>query len=278
MKVILSRKGFDSSYGGCASPILPDGTMLSMPIPGGEDCQLKFEDIKYGENTYLDIWNKLYPKHKTDKLNCHLDPDIRADVRTKPVDNWFAAFGQTDKAQRHLNNRGVSEGDLFLFFGWFRETDSSFCFVPKSKDKQKSKDKHIIFGYLQIGKIVKEEEIKNNYPWHPHAKGEYGSDNTLYVAAEKLTLDGKETGLPGYGTFKYSDELVLTKDDCSRSKWKFDPEWKNFFEDNSISYHSLKNIKDGYFQSVYRGQEFVISENDKVTQWAYNLIENNSRE
>ena len=48
MKVILSRKGFDSSYGGCASPILPDGTMLSMPIPGGEASNLKFEDIKYG--------------------------------------------------------------------------------------------------------------------------------------------------------------------------------------------------------------------------------------
>lgn len=33
MKFILSRKGFDSGYGGCASPILPDGTMLSIPIP-----------------------------------------------------------------------------------------------------------------------------------------------------------------------------------------------------------------------------------------------------
>lgn len=273
MKVILSRKGFDSSYGGCASPILPDGTMLSMPIPGGEDSQLKFDDIKYGTNTYLDIWNNLYPKHKTDSLYCHLDPDIRAGVRTKPIDNWVAAFGQTDKAQRHLHNRGVSEGDLFLFFGWFRETDSSFRYIPKSKDK------HIIYGYLQIEKIVKGDEIKNNYPWHPHAKGDYGSDNTLYVAAEKLTLDGKETGLPGYGVFKYNDELVLTKDNCSRSKWKIYPEWDidNFFENNTISFHSNKNIKDEYFQSVYRGQEFVISETDKVTQWTYNLIKNNIR-
>lgn len=273
MKVILSRKGFDSSYGGCASPVLPDGTMLSMPIPGREDSQLKFDDIKYGTNTYLDIWNNLYPKHKTDKLNCHLDPDIRADVRTKPVDNWVAAFGQTDKAQRHLNNRGVSEGDLFLFFGWFRETDYNFHYSPQSENKQ------IIYGYLQIGDIVKGDKITNNYSWHPHAKGDYGIDNTLYVATEKLTLDGKETDLQGYGTFKFSDELVLTKDDCSRSKWKINPEWDidNFFENNTISFHSKNSIKDGYFQSVYRGQEFVISENDKVTQWAYNLIKNNIR-
>ena len=33
MKVIISRKGFDSGYGGMPSPILPDGTMISMPIP-----------------------------------------------------------------------------------------------------------------------------------------------------------------------------------------------------------------------------------------------------
>ena len=273
MKVILSRKGFDSSYGGCASPILPDGTMLSMPIPGGEASQLKFEDIKYGENTYLDIWDKLYSKHKTDKLYCHLDPDIRADARVKPVDNWVAAFGQTDTAQKHLHNRGVSKGDLFLFFGWFRKTDENYKYLPDDMDKQ------IIYGYLQIGDIENGDEIKNNYPWHPHAKGKYSSDNTLYVAAEKLIIDGKQTDLPGFGTFKYKEELVLTKDNLSRSKWKINPEWDidNFFENNTISFHSKNSIKDGYFQSVYRGQEFVISENDKVTQWTYNLIKNNIR-
>jgi hypothetical protein len=272
MKVILSRKGFDSSYGGCASPILPDGTMLSMPIPGGEASNLKFEDIKYGEITYLDIWDKLYSKHKTDKLYCHLDPDIRADVRVKPVDNWVAAFGQTDTAQKHLHNRGVSKGDLFLFFGWFRKTDENYKYLPDDMDKQ------IIYGYLQIGDIVNGDEIKNNYPWHPHAKGKYSSDNTLYVATEKLTLDGKETDLPGYGVFKYNDELVLTKDNCSRSKWKINSDWniEKFFESNSISYHSKNNIKDSYFQSAYRGQEFIISENKKVNDWAYNLIKNNA--
>ena len=33
MKLILSRKGFDSGAGGCASAITPDGTLLSLPIP-----------------------------------------------------------------------------------------------------------------------------------------------------------------------------------------------------------------------------------------------------
>ena len=33
MKIILSRKGFDSENGGYPSPILPNGTLLSIPIP-----------------------------------------------------------------------------------------------------------------------------------------------------------------------------------------------------------------------------------------------------
>lgn len=32
MKVILSRKGFDSTYGGYPSLILPDGELISLPI------------------------------------------------------------------------------------------------------------------------------------------------------------------------------------------------------------------------------------------------------
>ena len=45
MKVILSRKGFDSSNGGCPSPILPDGTLLSLPIP--TDDRDKYEDLSW---------------------------------------------------------------------------------------------------------------------------------------------------------------------------------------------------------------------------------------
>ena len=50
MKVILSRKGFDSANGGIPSPILPDGTLLSLPIPSELDREIKFSDIYYGEN------------------------------------------------------------------------------------------------------------------------------------------------------------------------------------------------------------------------------------
>ena len=43
MKIILSRKGFDSSNGGIPSPIMPDGTLISMPIPAKE--KVSYTDI-----------------------------------------------------------------------------------------------------------------------------------------------------------------------------------------------------------------------------------------
>ncbi len=49
MKLILSRKGSDSKYGRMPSPILPDGTLLSLPIPSADS------DIGYDLLHYLRI-------------------------------------------------------------------------------------------------------------------------------------------------------------------------------------------------------------------------------
>lgn len=53
MKVVLSRKGVDSQYGKLASPILPDGTLLSLPIPS--DDELTYSEIKWNGSSYWDI-------------------------------------------------------------------------------------------------------------------------------------------------------------------------------------------------------------------------------
>ena len=45
LKVILSRKGFDSSNGGCPSPIMPDNTLLSFPIPS--DDGVSYDELGY---------------------------------------------------------------------------------------------------------------------------------------------------------------------------------------------------------------------------------------
>ena len=51
MKVVFSRKGFDSQYGGMPSPILSDGTLLSLPIPSKED-NTKYAGLTWNGKSY----------------------------------------------------------------------------------------------------------------------------------------------------------------------------------------------------------------------------------
>ena len=264
MKIIISRKGFDWSNGHTPSPILPDGTLLSMPIPSDDD--MYFGCIYHKDMSYLDILEQLKPTEDFMITGCHLDPDIRKSNRTSLPEGWVPAFGQIDAAETHLENQGVEVGDLFLFFGWFGETKEK---NGQLKYVSSRKDLHVIWGYLQIGKISRGKDCLN-YPWHPHYYN-YGN-NTIYEASEKLVIDGVDTGLPGAGCLKYSDEVVLTKPGETRSRWLL----PDFFKEVNISCHSRDSFKpEGYFQTVKIGQEFVVSEDDRVTQWAKNIILNN---
>ena len=49
MKIILSRKGFDSEYGKQPSPIFPNGTMLSLPIYAEppDESTVTYNDLSY---------------------------------------------------------------------------------------------------------------------------------------------------------------------------------------------------------------------------------------
>ncbi|MCJ7507742.1 MAG: hypothetical protein MUO85_03290, partial [candidate division Zixibacteria bacterium] len=177
MKVILSRKGFDSAFGGYPSPILPSGEMISLPIPSYED--ISYSDVKTGESTYYNLMKDLEPKIKSDdewldlneNIGCHLDPDIHKNSIDR-VPGWRPCFGQDGAAQSHLENQGVSENDLFLFFGWFRKIR---IYNGKREFDPHEKGKHAIFGYLQIGEIKKvdnEFDIPKWLAYHPHVAEE----------------------------------------------------------------------------------------------------------
>ena len=45
MKVVLSRKGFDSSFGGYPNLIIPNNEMVMLPIPSIDDTY-KYLDIR----------------------------------------------------------------------------------------------------------------------------------------------------------------------------------------------------------------------------------------
>ena len=46
MKIILSRKGFDSANGGIVGLIMEDGTLISFPLPSNDKDN--FEDLMPG--------------------------------------------------------------------------------------------------------------------------------------------------------------------------------------------------------------------------------------
>lgn len=277
MEIILSRKGFDSTYGGYPSPILPDDRLISLPIPS-KDIE-KYSDLKFNnDKSYYDLMKELNLKIKYDKswheltkdTHCHLDPDIYADVSERSKE-WTPCFGQMDKAQSHLLNEGVKENDLFLFFGWFKRTILKNSILQFDKS---ALDLHIIFGYLQVGKILQVNNQIKIPEWmksHPHARDEdrrKNATNTIYIATDNLTWNDKSSGA---GVFKYSRDLILTKNGLSRSKWSL----PDFFRSVKISRHSEKSWKqEGYFKSVDIGQEFIVEDNDNVENWAKSLIKN----
>jgi len=264
MEVILSRKGFDSCDGGCASPIMPDGTLLSLPIP--ERSKLKFTDIGYDGMTYDEIWEQLDPRSHW-KTTCHLDPDIRPGIRLKPVKGWKPAFGQAGAAETHLENQGVDIGDVFLFFGWFRQTE--YTSDGKLRYVAGAPNLHIIYGYMQIGRIVSGKG-KRAYSWHPHGQWNGEEDNdTLYIPTKKLTINDQDMGYPGYGVLSYARKRVLTAPGEKKSVWKLPP----WFSNVELSYHSKKSFVDGYLHTVGRGQEFVIKDDRHLNKWVMSIIE-----
>lgn len=267
MKVILSRKGFDSEYGGMPSPILPDNTMLSFPIPD-ETGNLSYDQLYINGKAYSELLKELRPKaydmlNEKYRLRCHLDPDIRKDAVCERAAKWIPVFGQCDAAEGHLRNMGVDIGDIFLYFGTFRKTEYTpehgLRFIPGSPEL------HVIFGYFQIGKrIIKQDEINTLCNWHPHANRDDCINNTVYIPTDKLSCCPE---ISGSGVLNFDEKLVLTKENCSKSKWVL-PE---FLRETTISYHP-NGFKDEYFQSAGKGQEFVIGEHSKLEDWCLGLL------
>ncbi len=275
MKVILSRKGSDSAFGGIPSIILPDGKIISIPIPGENSELISYGDINCGNRIgkLSDLISKLsscirFNGEKyaiTEETKCHMDPDINGAVYPRDI-MWKGCFGQIGAAQTVLEKANVDEGDLFLFFGWFNRTyykDNRLYYC-------KGEGFHMIYGWLQIEKKIYTSQMKipDWLTYHPHANGEkvHNKNNCIYVANENLTWDN---GIRGYGMFDtYDESLVLTKAGMSRSRWRLPDSFKGI----PITYHSERSWKDDYFQSACRGQEFVFQDNPIVEAWARDII------
>jgi hypothetical protein len=290
MKIIFSRKGFDSSYGGSPSPILY-GKLLSLPIPAIDGHGISYNDVMVDSRmTFKDVMNvldiqpKLSGKLHTNKL-CHLDPDLRYSTKDR-LPGWKPLFGQAGTSKTHLvENEKVEPGDVFLFFGTFQNT----VFVDKKIQFDKDYPRHVIWGFMVIGEIwdigkVGTDTFKKENPdkvWafdHPHlADPDYGSHNALFVAADKFGAKSK-----GSGTFLYSDKLALTKLGYPKTVW----ELPSFFNPKEVDItHHLDEKRYHYqpdgkirLQTVSIGQEFVVkakttAAEKKLVKWVTEVIE-----
>lgn len=266
MKVSFSRKGFDSANGGQPNVILPDGALLPFPIPE-KNSAVRYGDLQFKENALFDIISELKPRTGICRTQCcHLDPDLICDMKARP-DGWQPAFGQADSSLSELKNRGFGVGDLFLFFGWFRQTE----FVNgRLRYMRGAPDIHIIYGYMQVGEILTAGSLMPRWlAEHPH----YGrilagsKKDAIFLPTEKLSF---MEDVPGAGMLKYSSELVLTAPGMTRSKWHLPV----FFKNISIG-HSPKQPPSGlYFQSATIGQEMVWDCTEDSMGWLRTILRN----
>jgi hypothetical protein len=285
MKIIFSRKGFDKSAGGVASPIFPDGGMRSLPIPAvwydkhppAPRYRVRYKDLRYAENDLGSVVEDLSfaprkrePRIKASKL-CHLGPDlIKSDLRRKR--GWLPILGQTNTAPAHLLGHGVREGDLFLFFGWFRsvqKADGHFRFEPRGLDA------HVVFGWLQIGEIwgaFHRDFIAKWARYHPDIREKYdrlydlsGPTDVVFVAKRRLDIPNLGHDLPGGGVFeKYHPDLRLSSLKKGRSHWRV-PGWMypSFPQRMPLTHHEkewrwMRAGDWALLQTVGRGQEFIL--------------------
>jgi len=165
MRIVLSRKGFDTGAGGIPSPII-DGRPISLPIPTQKRSITTYGDLGLGE-----IVEGVTKGRLTGNSLCHYDPML---------EDGRCAFGQTGAAQTHLHNNGVTVGDIFLFFGLFAETDGHDWH-------------HRIFGYLEvqtvhpIGAHPEASDQPSGFSHrHPHTLGEWNANNTIYIGRGRL--------------------------------------------------------------------------------------------
>ncbi len=267
MKVIFSRKGFDSSSGGKPSLVVGE-KIITLPIPQANTGVFYKDLITPVGINYGSILHDL-GIHQFSET--HVDPDLNPNIYgLKRPQGWRGVFGQDDSSQSHLMKENVWEKDLFLFFGWFQFGSKTGDKYSYATNKKRPNGFHMLWGFLETGipLNVEKDKIPDWAAKHTHVLNkhlQHSSNNTLYPAAETSSIGLKET----FGIFKFSEDLILSNPG-NRSIWKLD----NCFKNKKISHHGAdaKILNPNGFQTVGRGQEFVFEESNEIEKWAVNLI------
>lgn len=271
MRVVFSRKGFDSASGGCPSPII-EGRPFPLPIPTGQPTRTTYGDLVGG---YAEIVYDLTGGKLTSASPCHLDPDIDASCLPRAPE-WRGAFGQVSAALTHLKNQKVGVGDIFLFWGCFRDAARR-----AGRWKLVGPARHLIFGWLQVGSYhdlsVDGSPLLATQPWltdHPHVRPGWGTANAIFLSADTVSVAGFTGSVPGYGILRQGFEM--SKPNRNPSVWAAS-DWLHPGRGGcGMSYHSADRwFDDGTLQCVGRGQEFVadVGNDGRFGSWLTSVVE-----
>lgn len=275
--------------------------MLSLPILD-ETAHTRFRDVASPKGEVGSLVRQLTSGKVTGDSRIHLDPDLNPESRPR-LPGWLPAFGQTRSSQRHLENQGVGQGALFLFWGWFKHIENS----PDGswQYRASSPNQHVIFGWLQVEESIalrNESDytrVLKQHPWlqeHPHVKetcwpqnnkeGRY-TWNTIYIASKTLDLPGLTHYLPGGGVFPcFSEKLALTAPaqynaKQRRSVWALPRCFLPKDGRPRLTYHTklrrwTPRGERVILESVARGQEFVLDSDQHpgLIEWVGSLFEN----
>ncbi len=250
-RLVLSRKGFDSDFGGRPSPILPDGQMLSLPSPiRGATSATPTAALQTASATW----------------SCCSGSASRRSVSQRP--------------NGHLRNQGIGPGDLFLFFGLFSPTTQ----LPDGRLRFAGQRDwiHVLWGWLEVDRVLPvTDELLTELPWagdHPHWRARhldrYRRHNTLYVARQHSTL---VPGLPGGGLFaEFRPLLRLSRPGSTRSVWRLPmalhPDRTQVpLTGQSPTAWSMEG-DSAVLRAAGRGQEFVIGMQDGTRAWIRSVL------
>lgn len=277
MKVVFSRKGFDSQYGAIPNAVLPDGTLVSFPIEDAKSI-VTAEDVRRGGESVGEMVEQLTGGRMPRAYRAHLDPDLDTEGYPRRP-GWRPVLGQTGSSLGHLAKQGVGGGDLFLFFGWYRPVErvgGRWVYVRGVPAV------HALWGWLHVGAAFAHTDVPADacgwLAYHPHLQRSARRQHKLYVASGGLEIFGRRVAGGGYFP-AYSPRRCLSAKGENMSVWRL-PAWMHPAASRArFSYihdDSRWREVDGEarVQTVGKGQEIVMTATDGtlVDAWLAELF------